>query len=540
MNRVAFIASIAIALGFFFLPIVELKPNRLAAGVPFSLLQFQNDFRYLVLFVLSLVPAGLAYIEDRSRRGSLLLLIGYVLLTLVLLLPTIAGNDLLANAANYFDETIRLRNPRLLPTSALTVGFIGSLMVLYAAFEDLRASRWSFNVRLLLGSIGFLILVGLFASHAMDTYSVMVEFQANGALLGQRIIEHVVMVAVALLVGLIAGVALGLWATRDQNASPFILYSVSIIQTIPSLALFGLLLVPLARLGDLPLSTLLTFFLITGLLIVFTYAIFRVTGLPLLIRRGAMLVFILSASIALTLFTVVLVSFGFRVILQVAKEGNAENLQQLLIAVLIAPILFVFSRQPLRKMFRRLLAIGALIASLIAIVISLVMVVQAAQSIFARVPASQSFSVRDLGISGIGTAPALVALALYSLLPIVRNTFAGLNNVDRAVIDAGRGMGMTARQIFFRIELPLALPVIMAGVRNAGVALVGIAVIATLIGAGGLGDFVVQGIVTTSVDMVLLGSIPAIALSFLVDLGLRMVEVWLTSPGLRTAQSSAK
>jgi osmoprotectant transport system permease protein len=135
-------------------------------------------------------------------------------------------------------------------------------------------------------------------------------------------------------------------------------------------------------------------------------------------------------------------------------------------------------------------------------------------------------------------APALVALTLYSLLPLVRNTYAGLENVDNAIIDSGRGMGMTPAQIFFQIELPLAFPVIMAGVRNAGVALVGIGTVATVIGAGGLGDFVIQGIVNTSIDQILLGALPAIALAMVLDALLRFVEGLLTSPGIRHVQNT--
>ncbi|MCA9912295.1 MAG: ABC transporter permease, partial [Anaerolineae bacterium] len=115
----------------------------------------------------------------------------------------------------------------------------------------------------------------------------------------------------------------------------------------------------------------------------------------------------------------------------------------------------------------------------------------------ADVIGSRSFadlSIRNLGVSGIGTAPAIIALTLYSLLPLVRNTYAGLNNVDPAIIDSGRGMGMTPWQIFFQIELPLAFPIIMAGIRNAAISLVGIAAVASIIGAGALGDFILLGV----------------------------------------------
>jgi osmoprotectant transport system permease protein len=120
----------------------------------------------------------------------------------------------------------------------------------------------------------------------------------------------------------------------------------------------------------------------------------------------------------------------------------------------------------------------------------------------------------QLGIRGIGAAPAVVALFLYSLLPIVANTVAGLRRVPRATVDAAQGMGMTSAQVLSRIELPLALPVILTGVRIVLVQNIGMVTVAALIGGGGLGTFVFQGIGQTAIDLVLLGAIPIVVLAF--------------------------
>ena len=120
----------------------------------------------------------------------------------------------------------------------------------------------------------------------------------------------------------------------------------------------------------------------------------------------------------------------------------------------------------------------------------------------------------QLGIRGIGAAPAVIALFLYSLLPIVANTVVGLKRVSPAAVEAARGMGMTDGQVLARIELPLALPVILTGVRIVLVQNMGMVTIAALIGAGGLGAFVFQGIGQTAIDLVLLGAIPTVALAF--------------------------
>jgi len=119
-----------------------------------------------------------------------------------------------------------------------------------------------------------------------------------------------------------------------------------------------------------------------------------------------------------------------------------------------------------------------------------------------------------IGIRGIGAAPAVVALFLYSLLPIVANTVAGLRQVSPAALDAAHGMGMTPWQALARVELPLALPVILTGVRIVLVQNIGLVAIAALIGGGGLGTFIFQGIGQTAIDLVLLGAIPIVVLAF--------------------------
>jgi osmoprotectant transport system permease protein len=129
----------------------------------------------------------------------------------------------------------------------------------------------------------------------------------------------------------------------------------------------------------------------------------------------------------------------------------------------------------------------------------------------------------SLGISGIGLAPAVLALVLYSLLPIVRNTAAGLDNVPAAIRDAGSGLGMTQRQLFWRVELPLALPIFLAGLRITTVQAIGLAAVAALIGAGGLGAIVFQGLFSNAQDLVLLGTLPLIALALVADAVLRLV-----------------
>jgi len=119
---------------------------------------------------------------------------------------------------------------------------------------------------------------------------------------------------------------------------------------------------------------------------------------------------------------------------------------------------------------------------------------------------------------------AILALTLYALLPVIRNTHAGITGVDPAIIEAGRGMGLTNRQLLFQVELPLALGVIIAGIRVATVISVGVATIAAAIGAGGLGEFIFRGVAMVNNQLILAGALPAALLALLADVTLGLAE----------------
>ena len=123
-----------------------------------------------------------------------------------------------------------------------------------------------------------------------------------------------------------------------------------------------------------------------------------------------------------------------------------------------------------------------------------------------------------LGISGIGPAPALLALAVYATFPVARNTYTALAGISSALTEAGRGMGMTRLQLLLRVEAPVAAPVILGGVRTSAVQAVGNTVVTALIGAGGLGAFIFQGLGQYAPDLILLGTLPVIAMAILTDI----------------------
>ncbi|MEH1818790.1 MAG: ABC transporter permease [Nostoc sp.] len=127
-------------------------------------------------------------------------------------------------------------------------------------------------------------------------------------------------------------------------------------------------------------------------------------------------------------------------------------------------------------------------------------------------------------IGGIGAVPAIVALTVYSLLPIIRNTYTGITSVDPAIREAGRGMGMTDRQLLLQVEIPLAMGIILAGVRVATVIAIGIATIAAAIGAGGLGVFIFRGISVVNNQLILAGAVPAAVIALLADFAIGWLE----------------
>lgn len=138
-----------------------------------------------------------------------------------------------------------------------------------------------------------------------------------------------------------------------------------------------------------------------------------------------------------------------------------------------------------------------------------------------------------LGLPGIGPLPATIALTLYALLPVVRNTYLGLAGVDPAAVDAGRGMGMTPSQLLFRVEGPLALPLMIEGVRTAAVISIGIAAVVAFIGVNTLGVLVFTGWGYQADDLVLLGALPMVLMAVFVDVLMRAAGRLATSPGIR-------
>ncbi|MFC1871991.1 ABC transporter permease, partial [Chloroflexota bacterium] len=274
----------------------------------------------------------------------------------------------------------------------------GVWLTIASAYIVIFASRQKLGdspvLRNLISWSGAAFIVILIPAGWLNNTSVAQEFLGQEARFIQELLRHILLFGGSVAIGTVIGVLLGIWATRSRRAEKPIFFITNITQTVPSLALFGLLIAPLSAL-----------------------------------------------------------SFSF-------------------------PFL------------------------------------------------------REIGIRGVGLAPAFIALVLYSLLPIARNTYVGLRQVDPAAIDAGRGMGMSRFQIFRRIEVPLAAPLVLEGVRTAAVQSVGLAAVAALIGAGGLGWFIFRGLGQAATDLILLGALPIIGLALVVDAAMRAIVKIATPRGL--------
>nr|WP_196107472.1 MULTISPECIES: ABC transporter permease [unclassified Ochrobactrum] len=355
------LVTAAIGLSGLLLPFANFRANRIVQGEPRHV--FDALPTELALALAAIVAGGLLIGLVRSNNW-LRLVAALLCLATVLAAIGLAATYLSPEGNNY---------ARVSPASGFWLLFFASALYVADGLVRLRAGPF---LRVGLLVIAGLLLALLLSSGLWDSISFMKEYQGRADSFWNEAQRHIALALGSLLAATIVGIPLGLVCHRVPKLRAFVLNSLNIVQTIPSMALFG---------------------------------------------------------------------------------------------ILIAPLSWVATQFPW---------VGA------------------------------------LGIRGIGAAPAFVALFLYSLLPIVANTVAGLAQVPEPVTDAARGMGMTRLQRLFKTEFPLAFPVILTGIRIVMVQNIGLTTIAALIGGGGFGTFVFQGIGQTAMDLVLLGALPTVLLAF--------------------------
>ncbi|HIX60977.1 MAG TPA: ABC transporter permease [Candidatus Halomonas stercoripullorum] len=365
------------------LPVISLAPNRIVPGTPYTAFAVSEGGLFLALTsMLTMLMLGVAWLAWRATRKETWLALGTVVVLLALLPLWLAA------------AAAELAEPDL-PQARITLGAAFWLLwfVLLLALIELRTRLG------LSRPMGWLLLLPMMACWGLalwlwlEPLALLREYQARSEQFADALIIHLALVGAAVAASLILAIV-GVLAMRRCSGLQRPGFAVlNFLQTIPSLALFGLLLAPLAWLGS-----------------------------------------------------------------QVAWLGA-------------------------------------------------------------------------LGVSGIGWAPAFLALLGYSLLPMVRNLHVALGAVDPAVIEAARGMGMSRRQVLLQARLPLALPVVVEGLRITTIQAIGLTAVAALIGAGGLGTFIFQGLGQAAMDMVLLGALPIIVLALVTDALFGTLSEWLRPGG---------
>lgn len=347
------------------LPFVNFAPNRLVSGEGLWLWQIWA-FPPLILLCIPALFLLLCWLP--SRLPSLLILLLAEASFAILLWASGEAAQQLAQSSSPLARTS--------PGSGLWLGLLLMLLICSEAIRRLTSRalwRWLLNVQL------WLIPCWLLWSGALDGLSLMKEYANRQETFNDALSQHLLLLWGTLVPSLLLGVPIGMWCWRRPGRQSSVFTVLNIIQTIPSVALFGLLIAPLAG----------------------------------LVQRFPWL-------------------------------GN-------------------------------------------------------------------------LGVAGTGLAPALIALVLYALLPIVRGVVAGMQQVSMQVLESAAAMGMSRAQTFLRVQLPLALPVLLRSLRVVTVQTVGMAVVAALIGAGGFGALVFQGLLSSALDLVLLGVIPVIAMAVIAD-----------------------
>jgi osmoprotectant transport system permease protein len=341
-------------------------PNRLAMGVAYPLSQAPALEAAAAMTGL----CGLALLSFARRRK--LRSFATILAAALILWGSLAG-------AGHFTALLMKAGPPAARASLGPAFWTLASVAILAIVDAVQRENFSFPVRVCIGAAFCAGFVMMAAAGDFDSLSLAREFWNNRGIFVSELLHHLELVCAAILFALMIGVPLTVLVMRKKAAAGFVFASLGILQTIPSIALFGVLIAPMSRLGEL---------------------------LPLL---------------------------------------------------------------------------------------------------------------RGLGISGTGPAPAILALTLYALLPLVRGFYTGFSEVAMEVKDAAAAIGFGWRRRFIEVELPLALPALISGLRVVTIQAIGLASVAALIGAGGLGTFIFQGIGQYALDLVLVGAIPVILLALLAN-----------------------
>lgn len=368
-DKPLFIFSLVGLLSNLWLPLVDVKPNRIANGIQMSAFEFIG-FSQVIITIFWIILIFLS-LYDHGKKSLFVFYIGAISMWLQIYLIGIRGNEMVLGSLSM----------RVTFASSFYISVLMLYLIMNESFDTLEGKK-------ALGILGVGVMVlGLYLAYRGGLFfslSLIKEYEVKKDQFFINLWTHIFISFGSVLAGTFIAIPLGYLSYVKKKLENAVMVPLSIVETIPSLSLFAVLLVPLAALGK--------------------------------------------------------------------------------------------------------------------------------NSFF-----------KSIGVSGIGWAPAFVALTLYTLLPIGRNTLVGFSSVDKNVIEAAKGMGMNRKESLFKIEFPLAFPLILTGIRIALVQTIGGAVLAGLVGGGGLGSFVFLGLAEASPDLILLGVIPIVAITLLMDGSLKAV-----------------
>lgn len=385
------LVSVVPATGLLWLPLIVVRPNRIADGETYGLTALPGGAAaFVVLGAAMLCVLAMTVAADRRAIRRLVPAVNVIWAVVIGVLPWVL---LYQGAAHFAGADAASELTRVSPGAGVWVALVAALAAWHEVMRgagagadasgQARVTRAAAIVALT-ATVAAVVLI--LASAPLARLSYFAEYAVRSERFGRELLRHIGLSGGAVAVATLIGVPAGMIAYRKRAIRDLILDITSTIQTVPSLAMFGLLIAPLAALSR-------------------------------------------------------------------------------------------------------------------------------------AVPA-----LRAIGVSGVGVTPALIALILYALLPVVRNTLTGLAVVPPEVRESGRAMGMTRARLFWMVEVPLALPVVLRGVRTAAVQAVGNTTVAGLIGAGGLGWFIFQGLGQAATDLVVLGVIPIVVLAIAVDRGFLVLQ----------------
>ncbi len=386
VERVTFLGS-AVAAVALFLPFVEFKANRVAEGVGHSIWALGPGWEAWAAAGSVLVLLLLPFARESTPVRAAKVAFGNLLFGAALLVIVRAGALLVTEETPF---------GRIGPVSGFWLMVLATFIVVEGSLRNAHAPA---GVKLAARLVPFVLVIGALVGGALEPVAMVQEYRNRSDRVLQEFVTHLHLAFAAVSAAVVIGVPLGVLAWKRRLLDRPVFAVVNTIQTVPSLALFGLMIAPLA-----------------------------------------------------------LVSRQF-------------------------PML------------------------------------------------------RAMGVRGIGAAPALIALTLYALLPIVRNTYTSLAVIPGAVVEAGRGMGMSRQQLLRYVEAPMSVPIILSGIRTSVVQAIGNTTVAALIGAGGLGVFVFQGLGQAAPDLIVMGVIPVILLAVAVDRGMAALITLVTPAGLRASRA---